>query len=91
MAAHYGLAVLRDVRATLPPTPDLARLSVSTEVVDHDGKLLRPFTTAGGRWRLPVEIGQVDRRFIDMLLAYEDQHFAEHRGIDWRGMLRAAT
>ncbi|HEY9010071.1 MAG TPA: penicillin-binding protein 1C, partial [Devosia sp.] len=34
--------------------------------------------------------GAVDQRFIDMLLAYEDQHFAEHAGIDWFGMLRAA-
>src|SRR5690606_31273232 len=31
-----------------------------------------------------------DRRFIDMLLAYEDKRFAEHRGIDWSAMLRAA-
>jgi penicillin-binding protein 1C len=90
IAANYGLAVLRDVRATLPPVPDLATVAVSTEVVDRDGKLLRPFTTDGGRWRLPVELGQVDRRFVDMLVAYEDQHFAEHRGIDWFGMLRAA-
>ena len=90
IVANYGLAVLRDVRATLPPTPDLETIAVSTEVVDRDGKLLRPFTTAGGRWRLPVELNQVDRRFIDMLLAYEDQHFAEHRGVDWFGMLRAA-
>lgn len=91
MATNYGLAVLRDVRATLPAVPDVATLPVSTEVVDYKGNLLRPFTTDGGRWRLPVEIAQVDRRFIDMLLAYEDQHFAEHHGIDWSGMLRAAT
>ncbi len=91
IVANYGLAVLRDVRDTLPATPDLASLPVSTEVVDNQGRLLRPFTTDGGRWRLPVEVGQVDRRFIDMLITYEDQHFAEHRGIDWSGMLRAAT
>ncbi len=91
IATQYGLAVLRDVRGTLPAVPDVATLPVSTEVVDNQGRLLRPFTTDGGRWRLPVEISQVDRRFIDMLIAYEDQHFAEHGGIDWSGMLRAAT
>ena len=56
IAANYGLALLRDVRATLPPTPDLETIAVSTEVVDRDGKLLRPFSekvaeptfTAGG-------------------------------------------
>src|SRR5690606_7874235 len=48
-------------------------------------------TTPRGRWRLPVELADVDRRFIDMLLAYEDRHFAEHGGIDWSAMLRAAA
>ena len=49
-----------------------------------------PFTTADGRWRLPVTRAEVDPRFIDMLIAYEDRRFAEHDGIDWRAMLRAA-
>src|SRR5690606_10496669 len=48
-------------------------------------------TTPRGRWRLPVELADVDRRFIDMLLAYEDRHFAEHGGVDWSAMLRAAV
>jgi penicillin-binding protein 1C len=90
VAANYGLAVLRDVRATLPPTPDVATIAVSTAVVDRAGLLLRPFTTDGGRWRLPVEIADVDRHFIDMLLAYEDKNFETHGGIDWSSMLRAA-
>ncbi|HEY0855403.1 MAG TPA: hypothetical protein VGD86_11285, partial [Devosia sp.] len=59
IATQYGLAVLRDVRDTLPAVPDVATLPVSTEVVDNQGRLLRPFTTDGGRWRLPVEVGQV--------------------------------
>ncbi len=91
MASQYGLAVLRDVRATIPPPPAAATLPVSTAVVDKAGLLLRPFTTDGGRWRLPVSIGEVDRRFIDMLLAYEDEHFEQHHGIEWGAMLRAAV
>lgn len=91
VGSQYGLAVLRDIRATLPPVPVVSVLPVSTAVVDRAGLLLRPFTTSGGRWRLPVTIAEVDRRFIDMLLAYEDRHFAEHHGIDWSSMLRAAA
>ena len=71
-------------------TPGLATIPVSTEVVDRNDQLLRPFTTDGGRWRLPVEMGDVDQRFIDMLIAYEDRNFAEHEGIAWSSMLRAA-
>ncbi|HSJ97722.1 MAG TPA: penicillin-binding protein 1C, partial [Myxococcota bacterium] len=90
-AVNYGLAVVRDLRASLPPTPDLATMPVSTAVADRDGNLLRPFTTRDGRWRLPVTLDEVDPHFIEMLVAYEDERFREHGGIDWRSMARAAT
>ena len=86
----YTRGTIEQIAAALPATPDLATLPVSTSVVDRNGQLLRPFTT-DGRWRLPVSVDQVDRRFIDMLLAYEDQRFATHHGIDWSGMARAAV
>jgi penicillin-binding protein 1C len=78
------------ISATLPPTPDVATLPVSIAVTDRDGLLLRPFTTSDGRWRLPVEQAAIDPRFIKMLIAYEDRGFAEHDGIAWNSMLRAA-
>src|SRR3569623_520032 len=89
-AVAYGRTTVEDIAAGLPKTPDAATMPVSTEVVDRNGALLRPFTTADGIWRLPVETKDVDRRFIDMLIAYEDRRFETHRGIDWSSMLRAA-
>lgn len=86
-----GRATIAEIAATLPATPDIASLPVSTVVVDREGLLLRPFTTADGRWRLPVSLEEVDRRYIEMLLAYEDRNFRGHHGIDWTAMLRAAT
>lgn len=86
----YSRAAIADIAATLPSTPDVGTLPVSTAVVDRSGHLLRAFTTADGRWRLPVALADVDRRFIEMLLAYEDRRFREHRGIDWASMFRAA-
>jgi hypothetical protein len=62
--------------------------------LDRGGRSQRavaaPFTTADGRWRLPVTAAEVDKRFIDMLVAYEDQNFSTHKGIDWGAMLRAS-
>jgi len=88
--AFYAKSWLSGMEAGLPPTPDVATMPVSTEVVDRNGQLLRPFTTPDGRWRLPVGLDDVDRRFIDMLIAYEDQRFREHGGVDWSSMVRAA-
>ncbi|HYA75213.1 MAG TPA: transglycosylase domain-containing protein, partial [Roseiarcus sp.] len=70
---------------------DLAAARVgSTIVVDRDGRLLRAFTLPDGRWRLPTTSGEVDPRYLAMLLAYEDGRFYEHGGVDWRAMARAA-
>ena len=88
--ALYANSWLSGMEAGLPPTPDVATMPVSTEVVDRNGQLLRPFTTPDGRWRLPVGLDDVDRRFIDMLIGYEDRRFTEHHGVDYRAILRAA-
>jgi penicillin-binding protein 1C len=63
--------------------------SASTEVLDRDGKLLRAFTAPGGAWRLKVTAKQVDPQFVRMLLAYEDQRFYEHDGVDLLALARA--
>ncbi|MGO4573801.1 penicillin-binding protein 1C [Microvirga sp. 2TAF3] len=62
----------------------------STVVLDRDGRLLRPFVTSEGRWRLPVEADDVDPRYLAMLKAYEDARFERHIGIDPLALLRAA-
>jgi penicillin-binding protein 1C len=62
----------------------------STVVLDRDGRLLRPFATPEGRWRLPVEPHDVDPRYLAMLTAYEDARFETHPGVDPTALLRAA-
>ncbi|MCV2872207.1 penicillin-binding protein 1C [Defluviimonas sp. WL0050] len=68
---------------------DLPALMVETgtEVVARDGTLLRAFTVADGRWRL--DPGPVDPGFVAMLIAYEDNRFHTHNGVDPLAMLRA--
>ena len=86
----FGAAcVIAAISADLPASPHVTDLSVSSVVVDRNDRLLRPFTTSEGRWRLPVRLDQVDRHFLDMLIGYEDKNFYAHGGIDWTSMLRA--
>ncbi|MEN3148573.1 penicillin-binding protein 1C [Neorhizobium sp. IRAMC:178] len=77
-----------------PPPLERARVA-SAEVLDADGELLRAFATPEGRWRLRTTIENVDPRFLEMLVAYEDQRFYEHGGVDpWalgRAMLQLVT
>src|SRR5262247_4414303 len=75
--------------ATLGPAPLGEGLAFSTLVVDRDGKLLRPYLTPEGRWRLPATRENVDPRFLALLLAYEDKRFGAHHGIDPLALARA--
>ncbi len=75
--------------ATLPPLPRLEAIRYSTEVVDREGLLLRPYATEEGRWRLRTRIEDVDPRYLHMLVAYEDRRYRSHRGIDPLALLRS--
>lgn len=63
----------------------------SIVVSDRDGVMLRAFTAPDGAWRLPVRSIDVDPLYLRMLLAYEDQRFASHPGVDPLAVLRAAA
>ncbi|MEM6847845.1 MAG: transglycosylase domain-containing protein, partial [Pseudomonadota bacterium] len=69
--------------------PDTTQAPGSTVVVDRHGALIRAFTDDGGRWRLPVALSDVDPTFIAHLIAYEDNRFYDHNGVDPRAALRA--
>lgn len=91
LLAGIGLLALGSLALSLAggKAPDLA-LATSPVVLDRDGRLLRAFTVAGGRWRLPVSHDQVDPLYLAMLLGYEDQRFHAHRGVDPRAVARAS-
>src|SRR3954467_707710 len=77
---------------SLGPLPLEQARKVSTTVVDRHGKLLRAYAMADGRWRLPVDAKKdVDPTYLKLLLAYEDQRFFEHHGVDPRALARAAV
>ena len=75
---------------SLGPLPIEQARQVSTTVVDRNGKLLRAFAMADGRWRLPVNAKRdVDPGYLKLLLAYEDKRFYSHAGVDPLAMGRA--
>lgn len=75
--------------ARLPPINLDALKERSAIVVDRNGKLLRPFVMADGRWRMPVTHRDVDPRYLAMLIDYEDRRFYTHMGVDPLASLRA--
>ena len=82
------LAADRWIAATDIPnlTPE-----VSTTVLDREGRLLRAYTVADGRWRLPVSSAEVDPGYLRQLIAYEDKRFRSHSGVDPAAALRAVA
>ncbi len=69
----------------LPPLS----VETSTLVLDRTDQLLRAYTVADGRWRLPLTVAETDPTFLAMLMAYEDRRFPTHSGIDPRALIRA--
>ena len=77
---------VNDVEALLAEPAD----AYSVLVVDRDDRLLRPFLTGAGRWRLPADPDAIDPRYLAMLVAFEDRRFFDHHGVDPRAVARAA-
>ncbi len=89
-----GLALAAFGRDSFDLWIDATRLpplvvATSAQVLDRDGNLLRAYTVADGRWRLAVDVAQVDPAFVTALLDYEDRRFYSHPGVDLRAVLRA--
>ncbi|RUM99837.1 penicillin-binding protein 1C [Pseudaminobacter arsenicus] len=84
-----AISALLALDRTFPP-PLPKQLTVSTEVLDRDGALLRAYATPDGYWRLDTHLDAVDPQFVKMLVAYEDKRFFEHSGVDVLALLRAA-
>src|SRR5674476_949663 len=76
---------------SLGPLPLAQARQVSASVIDRNGKLLRAYAMADGRWRLPVDHKTgVDPGYLKLLLTYEDRRFRSHAGVDPFALGRAA-
>lgn len=86
-AVYVGFVIAKH---QLGPPPIAVAENLSTVVIDRNGALLRAFTTADDRWRLPVTARDVDQRYLALLFAFEDRNFRTHRGVDTNALARAA-
>jgi penicillin-binding protein 1C len=76
---------------SLGPLPPVQARQVSTTIVDRNGKLLRAYAMADGRWRLPADArAGIDPGYLRLLLSYEDRRFRSHTGVDPLALGRAA-
>lgn len=88
LAGTAGVAGLDALDRAFPPPLDPPETSV--EVVGRDGALLRALATPQGAWRFGVSLDDIDPRFVEMLVAYEDRRFHDHAGVDLLAFGRAA-
>ncbi|HAH09121.1 MAG TPA: penicillin-binding protein 1C, partial [Alphaproteobacteria bacterium] len=88
--SFLGLLFAILVADRLNPPPLQRAQTRSVVVADRHGEVLRTFLARDGAWRLPVRHQDVDPRFIRYLMAWEDQRFGAHPGVDPFALLRAA-
>ncbi|MFC7291556.1 penicillin-binding protein 1C [Hirschia litorea] len=72
------------------PPPLAKAYQISQVVLDHNEQPLRAFPLKDGRWRLKADLDKIDPAFIDALLAYEDERFYRHIGVDFQAITRAS-
>lgn len=84
-----GMAAYRDLVEGLPELDELEKYksSLVTHVYDRHGELIANFFTEK---RILIELEEVPKFVRDATVAVEDSRFYSHRGIDPRGILRAA-
>lgn len=91
LAIGVTAAALGAYVVSLGPLPIATAREVSTEVLDRNNRILRAFALSDGRWRLGIRsLADVDPRYVELLLAYEDRRFRTHRGVDPQALARAA-
>jgi penicillin-binding protein 1C len=86
-ASSLWLALIGAVYA-VPLPARAADWSIAVEY--RDGEPAYIFLTGDEKWRLPVTLDRVDPKFVDALIALEDQRFESHIGVDPIAIGRAA-
>jgi penicillin-binding protein 1A len=89
VVAGLLIGVYYYVAPGLPQAAELRdiKIQIPLQVYSRDGRLIDEF---GEQKRTPVAYEHIPPLLIKAVLAAEDEHFFEHPGIDWRGVIRGA-
>src|SRR5438045_3728269 len=85
-AAGFAVFLFYGTWAQTFDMKNVGEMPERSTVYDVDGKIYRRLAGAN---RIKVSLSEVSPFFIVAVLAREDTRFYEHKGIDWRGILRA--
>lgn len=84
LSAGFFLAL-----ATTPP-PDVSRAYGRSQLVTSaSGEVLWGFLAEHDQWRFSTRQSHVDPQYLNLLIAYEDNRFRDHRGVDIFALGRA--
>jgi len=73
------------------PLPERMRVTDSVVIEYQDGTPAHVFLSSDDKWRIPVELSEVEPAFVDALLRFEDKRFRYHLGFDPIAIGRALT
>ena len=70
--------------------PEVGRLSETSQVIRSEaGEIMNLRLTSKGFWREKVFLSELDPNLIGALIAYEDQRYWKHHGVDPLALVRA--
>ena len=87
-AAVFAIFLFYGTWAQTFDMKNVGEMPERSTVYDVDGKI---YSRLAGANRLKVSLSEVSPEFIAAVLAREDARFYDHKGIDWRGVLRALS
>ncbi len=90
IAVAAAIYVSEVIMPELPSTTDIKdiQLQVPLRVYSHDGQSIAEY---GQERRIPLAKDQVPPMLVHAIVAAEDNRFYQHRGVDFRGVIRAAV
>lgn len=92
VAVGLGLAALALVISFhAVPLPERLHAPGSPVVTWRDGTKAHVFLAPDERWRVSVDVDDVDPAYVDALLRLEDKRFRSHPGVDAVAIVRAAA